>query len=53
MMKNNKNYSLLIYVLGELEYKHCPVTFNFLSTEFSFENELFESINLKMTPKEP
>ena len=39
------NYGSLIYVLGELEYKHCPVTFNFLSTEFSFENELFESIN--------
>ncbi|MBO7695980.1 MAG: AMP-binding protein, partial [Methanobrevibacter sp.] len=36
------NYESMIYVLDELKYKHCPVTFNFLSTEFSFENELFE-----------
>ena len=28
-----------------MEFKHCPVTFNFLSSEFVFKNELFESIN--------
>ena len=43
------NYGSLIYTSKELEYKHCPVTFNFLSTEFSFENELFESINLQVS----
>ena len=39
------NYLSLIYITGDLEYKHCPVTFNFLSSEFEFKNELFESIN--------
>ena len=39
------NYASLIYITNELEYKHCPVTFNFLSTEFAFEDELFKSIN--------
>ena len=39
------NYGSLIYISNELDYKHCPVTFNFLSSEFSFKNELFESIN--------
>ncbi|WP_407374929.1 amino acid adenylation domain-containing protein [Methanobrevibacter sp.] len=39
------NYYSLIYTLEELEYKHCPVTFNFLSSEFVFRNELFESVN--------
>ena len=39
------NYASLIYATNELEFKHCPVTFNFLSSEFSFENELFESVN--------
>ena len=39
------NYGSLIYTTEELEYKHCPVTFNFLSTEFSYENELFVSVN--------
>ncbi|WP_458405069.1 amino acid adenylation domain-containing protein [Methanobrevibacter sp.] len=39
------NYSSLIYTTGDLEYKHCPVTFNFLSNEFVFENVLFKSIN--------
>ena len=39
------NYASLIYDAGELEYKHCPVTFNFLSSEFSFKNELFQSFN--------
>ena len=39
------NYASLIYTLDELRYKHCPVTFNFLSSEFVFKNELFESIN--------
>ena len=38
------NYYSLIYTTKELEFKHCPVTFNFLSSEFSFKNELFESI---------
>ena len=40
------NYGSLIYDALEFEYKHCPVSFNFLSTEFSFENELFESFNV-------
>ena len=39
------NYASLIYTTKELEFKHCPVTFNFLSSEFVFKNELFESIN--------
>ena len=39
------NYSSLIYIADEMEYKHAPVTFNFLSTEFVFKNELFESVN--------
>ncbi|WP_296887644.1 non-ribosomal peptide synthetase [uncultured Methanobrevibacter sp.] len=39
------NYASLIYTLKELKYKQCPVTFNFLSDEFIFENELFKSIN--------
>ena len=39
------NYGSLVYISNELEYKHCPITFNFLSSEFSFKNELFESIN--------
>ena len=39
------NYGSLIYTMGVLEYKHCPVTFNFLSGEFSFENDLFEAVN--------
>ncbi|WP_461463588.1 amino acid adenylation domain-containing protein, partial [Methanobrevibacter sp.] len=39
------NYGSLIYTDGDLDYKHCPVTFNFLSGEFSFENDLFESVN--------
>ena len=39
------NYSSLIYTNKEFDFKHCPVTFNFLSTEFIFKNELFESIN--------
>ena len=38
------NYQSLIYDANELEYKYCPVTFNFLSTEFTFKNEMFESI---------
>ena len=40
------NYFSLIYITEELKYKHCPVTFNFLSTEFKFKNELFESRDL-------
>lgn len=39
------NYGSLIYGSHDLIYKHCPVTFNFLSTEFVFKNELFESID--------
>ncbi|WP_407432460.1 amino acid adenylation domain-containing protein, partial [Methanobrevibacter sp.] len=39
------NYQSLIYTAKELTYKHCPITFNFLGTEFAFKNELFESIN--------
>ena len=39
------NYGSLIYTTGELEFKHCPVSFNFLSSEFVFKNDLFESIN--------
>uniref|UniRef100_UPI0025EC06F2 AMP-binding protein n=1 Tax=uncultured Methanobrevibacter sp. TaxID=253161 RepID=UPI0025EC06F2 len=39
------NYASLIYTTEELEFKHCPVTFNFLSSEFVFKNDLFESIN--------
>ena len=38
------NYASLVYTNKEFEFKHCPVTFNFLSSEFTFENELFESI---------
>ncbi|MCR5026154.1 MAG: amino acid adenylation domain-containing protein, partial [Methanobrevibacter sp.] len=37
------NYLSLIYDADEFEFKHCPVTLNFLSTEFSFKNNLFES----------
>ena len=39
------NYGSLVYSTQELEFKHCPVTFNFLSTEFSYKNTLFESVN--------
>ena len=39
------NYVSLIYTADELKYNHCPVTFNFLSTEFVFKNDLFESVN--------
>ena len=39
------NYGSLIYITEELDFKHCPVTFNFLSSEFTFRNELFESID--------
>ena len=39
------NYESLIYITGDLEYKHCPVSFNFLSNEFLFENDLFVSVN--------
>ena len=42
------NYLSLIYNTNELKYKHCPVTFNFLSTEFTFENEFFESYELSV-----
>ena len=38
------NYQSLIYESNELDYRHCPVSFNFLSTEFTFKNEMFESI---------
>ncbi|WP_407416356.1 AMP-binding protein, partial [Methanobrevibacter sp.] len=41
------NYSSLIYNVGELEFKHCPVTLNFLSTEFAYKNELFETFNIQ------
>ena len=40
------NYASLIYTTNELTYKHCPVTFNFLSGEFTFKNELFKSYSL-------
>ena len=43
------NYASLIYTTHELEYKHCPVTFNFLSKEFVFKNKLFESMNLYLS----
>ena len=39
------NYASLIYTASEFDYKHCPVTFNFLSNEFVFENKLFKSLN--------
>ena len=39
------NYASLIYINNEFEYRHCPVTFNFLSNEFAFKNELFKSVN--------
>ena len=39
------NYASLIYTTQELEFKHCPITFNFLSNEFEFKNKIFESIN--------
>ena len=39
------NYESLIYLTDEIKYKHCPVTFNFLSNEFMFENDLFKSEN--------
>ncbi|MBQ2612572.1 MAG: amino acid adenylation domain-containing protein [Methanobrevibacter sp.] len=41
------NYSSLIYNTYELEFKHCPVTFNFLSTEFTYKNKLFKTFNIK------
>ena len=43
------NYSSLAYTVRKLKYKHCPVTFNFLSTEFTFKNSLFESVNQNLT----
>jgi acyl carrier protein len=41
------NYSSLAYSLNEFEFKYCPVTFNFLSSEFVFKNELFESVGIR------
>ena len=38
------NYGSLVYITGDLKYKHCPVTFNFLSLEFTFKNEIFQSL---------
>ncbi len=46
------NYGSLIYLKNELEYKHCPVTFNFLSTEFIFKNKLFESLDIYLSDKD-
>uniref|UniRef100_UPI00388DB6AC amino acid adenylation domain-containing protein n=1 Tax=Methanobrevibacter sp. TaxID=66852 RepID=UPI00388DB6AC len=46
------NYGSLIYLKNEFEYKHCPVTFNFLSTEFIFKNKLFESLNNYLSDKD-
>ena len=43
------NYASLIYITDELEYKHCPVTFNFLSTEFVFKNKLLKSVNYEVS----
>ncbi|WP_407432192.1 AMP-binding protein, partial [Methanobrevibacter sp.] len=43
------NYGSLVFDTLELEYKHCPVSFNFLSREFSFENELFKTLNLPIS----
>ena len=45
------NYGSLIYNTHDLEFKHCPVTFNFLSSEFIFENKLFESPKEKLSSK--
>ena len=42
------NYGSMIYILDELDYIHCPVTFNFLSSEFTFENEMFQSYKNKL-----
>ncbi|MCR5027402.1 MAG: AMP-binding protein, partial [Methanobrevibacter sp.] len=42
------NYSSLIYDSHELEFRHSPVSFNFLSTEFSFKNELFKSFDAEL-----
>ena len=42
------NYASLIYITNELKYQHCPVTFNFLSTEFEFEDDLFKSVNCNL-----
>ena len=39
------NYASLVYMTNDLKYKHCPVTFNFLSTEFLFKNEIFQSLD--------
>ncbi len=47
IMNLGLNYTSLIYINDEFEYKHCPVTFNFLSTEFAFENKMFKSLNHK------
>ena len=41
------NYSSLIYNFSEFDFKHCPVTFNFLSSEFTFNNEMFESLEVQ------
>ena len=46
------NYGSLIYTTGELEFKNCPVTFNFLSNEFVFDNMLFRSINTYLDSNE-
>ena len=46
------NYGSLVYILNELEYKHCPVTFNFLSNEFVFKNDIFQTINDYLSSKD-
>ena len=46
------NYASLIYTTNELTYKHCPVTFNFLSDEFTFKNELFKSYSLSSSEED-
>jgi len=42
------NYASLAYISKEIEFKHCPVTFNFLSREFSYNDDLFESFNMDL-----
>ena len=46
------NYGSLVYITHDLKYKHCPVTFNFLSSEFTFKNRLFESLGQYLADKE-
>ncbi|MCQ2795071.1 MAG: amino acid adenylation domain-containing protein [Bacilli bacterium] len=40
------DYLVSCYYLKQLKFKHSPVTFNFLSDEFSYNNHLFRTLSL-------